>query len=257
MDAGTMAAIITAISGIASAASQKGGLLGSREKHSSTYGKGGQNLVKDIQDFAQGGFAQGDITQNQGYQQGQDWLNGLFGNDPAFWDKFEAPINRNYEENTIPDLANRFASMGSGGSLGSTGFRNQATREAGNLNTNLAALRGGMQQQGVNQQLGYAQQPISNWQQLIQQALTPTENKYQGPSTGLLGGVASGIISGAAQGYGNQWGQNMAGTSQPQSQQPQSSQYQPYSGMGNSSYQSGLPNFNPNYRTPGQSPLTY
>ena len=211
MDPGTIMMLASLASGVAGAAGKSGGLFGSNEKKGSTYGKGGKDLVKQIQQFAQGGFGQGDITQNQGYGQGQDWLNGLFGNDQGFWDKFEDPIKRNYEENTIPDLANRFASMGSGGSLGSTGFRNQATREAGNLNTNLAALRGGMQQQGVNQQLGYAQQPISNWHQMLQQALTPTENTYQGPSSGFLGGILPGLFSGAAQGYGNQWGQNMAG----------------------------------------------
>ena len=191
-------------------------LFGSPEKHGSTYGKGAQDLLSRIQQFAQGGFNQGNIQQNQGYQQGQEWLNNLFGNNPDFWNQFEAPIQRNYEENTIPDLANRFASMGSGGSLGSTGFRNQATREAGNLNTNLAALRGGMQQQGVGQQLGYAQQPVSNWQQLLGQALTPTENKYQGASSGLLGGILPGLAGGFGAGYGQQFGQGMAGGGQRQ-----------------------------------------
>jgi len=235
MDPGTIMMLASLASGAAGASGKSGGLFGSNEKKGSTYGKGAQDILKQIQQFAQGGFGQGDIQQNQGYGQGQDWLNNLFGNDQGFWDKFEAPIQRNYEENTIPDLANRFASMGSGGSLGSTGFRNQATREAGNLNTNLAALRGGMQQQGVNQQLGYAQQPISNWQQMLQQALTPTQNTYQGPSTGFLGGILPGLFSGAAQGYGNKWGQNMAGG-------PNSNQ----GGMGTQQQ-----------RMPGQDPLTY
>jgi len=94
----------------------------------------------------------------------------------------QAPMQRDFQENTIPDLANRFASMGSGGALGSSGFRNQAVREAGNLHSNIAAMRGGMQQQGVNQGLQYAQQPFQNMMQMMGLGLTPTQNNYQPPS---------------------------------------------------------------------------
>ena len=187
------------------------GMMGSPEKQGSTYGKGALSTLDKIQQYAQGGFGNSNIQQNQGYQQGQDWLSNLMGNDQGFWDKFEAPMQRQFEENTIPDLANRFASMGSGGSTGSTAFRNQLGREGSNLHTNIAAMRGGMQQQGANQALQYAQQPISNWQQLLGHALTPTENTYQGASTGLLGGVLPGLMSGLSQGYGQNMGQNMAG----------------------------------------------
>lgn len=121
---------------------------------------------------------QGDITKNQGYQQGQEWLNSLF-NDPEFFKSFEAPLMRQFEEETIPGLANRFAGMGSGGSLGSTAFRNQLGREGSTLHEKIASLRGGLQQQGVNQGLQYAQAPVSNYMQQLQQLLTPTQNTYQ------------------------------------------------------------------------------
>jgi len=150
------------------------------------------------------------ITQYPQYQQGQDYLMSLF-NDPEFFNQFEAPLQRQFQEQTVPDLANRFASMGSGGSLGSTGFRNQLAREGSNLGTNIAALRGGMQQQAIPQLLGYAQQPFNNLMSLYQQALQPTQNTYQPASAGFFGPIASSFAGGAAQGYGNQWGQNMAG----------------------------------------------
>lgn len=121
---------------------------------------------------------QGDITNNQNYQQGSDWLSSLF-NDPEFFKSFEAPLMRQFEENTIPNLANRFAGMGSGGATGSTAFRNQLGREASTLHEKIASLRGGLQQQGVNQSLQYAQQPASNYLQQMQQFLTPTQNTYQ------------------------------------------------------------------------------
>jgi len=119
-----------------------------------------------------------DITQDKNYQQGSEWLSKLF-NDPEFFKSFEAPLMRQFEEDIVPGLANRFAGMGSGGSTGSTAFRNQLGREGSNLSTNIAALRGGMQQQGVNQGLQYAQQPVSNYMQMLQQALRPTQNTYQ------------------------------------------------------------------------------
>jgi hypothetical protein len=186
------------------------GALGQKGETSSTYGKGALSTLDQIQQQVKGMGNQGvgNIQQNQNYQGGQNWLQDLFSN-PDFFNSFEAPLMRDYEENTIPNLANRFAGMGSGGSLGSTGFRNQATREAGNLHSNIANLRGGLQQQGVNQSLQYAQQPAQNYMQMLQQALTPTQNVYQPPSnpfSGILGALSGGI----GQGFGQQFGQQFA-----------------------------------------------
>jgi len=177
---------------------------GEDEKHGSTQSptqiKGIEQLLKDLQGMK--GGAQ-NIQANPQYMQGQEYLNGLF-NDPQFFNKFEAPLQRQFNEQTVPDLANRFASMGSGGSTGSTGFRNQLAREGSNLSTNIAALRGGMQQQGVNQALQYAQQPFNNYAQLMQTALTPYQNTYQGPSTGPYSGIAAQGTAAAMNYYANQ-----------------------------------------------------
>jgi hypothetical protein len=120
----------------------------------------------------------GDVSQNQNFQQGSDWLSSLF-SDPDFFKSFEAPIQRQFQEETIPGLANRFAGMGTGGALGSTAFRNQLGREGSRLHEMIASLRGGLQQQGVNQSLAYAQQPVSNYLNQLQTFLTPTQNTYQ------------------------------------------------------------------------------
>jgi hypothetical protein len=170
MDPATMSAIMSALAPILK------GVFGNSGGPGSTYNT--QQL-----DFMKKGLtnlnpAQGDITQNQGYQQGMDWLSNLF-NDPNFFKSFEAPLMRQFEEETLPGVANRFAGMGSGGSTGSTAFRNQANRESTNLYEKLASLRGGLQQQGVNQSLQYAQQPVSNYLQQLQQFLQPTQNTYQ------------------------------------------------------------------------------
>jgi hypothetical protein len=201
MDPGTAMILASVIS------AGGGALFGSGSKQGSTLSKGQRGGINDILQAIKGmkGGAQ-DITQNQGYQQGNEWLSNLF-NDPDFFRSFEAPLMRQYEEEIIPGLANRFASMGSGGSTGSTAFRNQLAREGSNLSTNIAALRGGMQQQGVNQSLQYAQQPFQNLMSMYGQALgQPVNNQYQPPSAGM-GALAAPFAQGAAAYYGAGGGQ--------------------------------------------------
>lgn len=201
IDPASMMAISTALMTLV------GGLTGEKGKQGSTHSKkqlkGLEGIMEDIKSMK--GGAQ-DITQQPGYQQGNQWLMSMF-NDPEFFNRFEAPLQRQFEENTIPDLANRFASMGSGGSLGSTGFRNQLAREGSNLSTNIAAQRGGMMQQAIPQLLGYAQQPFSNLMSLQNLAYGQgTQNTYQPPSTGFFGGMAPAFANATAQMYGGQGG---------------------------------------------------
>lgn len=186
-----------------------GGLTGDKAKQGSTYSKGQRSAIDDILQSIKGMKGSQDITQQPGYQQGNEWLMSMF-NDPEFFNQFEAPLQRQFQEQTVPDLANRFASMGSGGALGSTGFRNQLAREGSNLSTNLAALRGGMQQQAIPQLLGYANQPFSNMMSLYNQGLQPTQNQYHPASPGFGGNIGASMFGGMAQGLGNQWGQQMS-----------------------------------------------
>lgn len=146
-------------------------------------GGAGSTFNNQQQDFMKQGLGglspqMGDITQSPNYLSGQSWLTGLF-SDPDFFKNFEAPLQRQFQEETVPGLANRFAGMGSGGSTQSTGFRNQLGREGSKLHEMIASLRGGMQQQGISQSLQYAQQPASNYLQQLSQFLTPTQNTYQ------------------------------------------------------------------------------
>lgn len=203
IDPATMTMLVSLIGGALS------GLGGKKGQTSSTFNKSQLGGLEDILQSIRGmrGGAQ-DITQNQNYQQGQNWLGSLF-NDPEFFNRFEAPAFRQFNEEIAPGIANRFAAMGSGGSLGSTGFRNQIAREGGNLATNLAAQRGNMQQQAVPQLLGYSQQPFSNLMSLYQQALQPTQNVYQQPSAGFFGPIAASLAGGLSQGYGQKLGQSL------------------------------------------------
>ncbi len=186
-----------------------GGLTGEKGGQGSTYNQnqlgGLDKVLSDVMGMR--GKGQNDITQNQNFQGGQNWLNDLFSNDQGFFDKFQAPMERNFSENIAPSLANKFGGMGSGGSFGSS-FRNQANREGEHLQESLAAMRGGMQSQGVNQSLQYGQAPVNNFMQMLQQAMQPTQNTYQGPSMGFMGGMAAPFAQGAASYWGGQGGQN-------------------------------------------------
>ena len=189
---------------------------GSDAERGSSYSSGQMSHIDDVLQSLKGGPP--NITQNQGYGQGQDWLMSMF-NDPEFYNKFEAPMQRQFQEQTVPDLANRFAAQGSGGSLGSTGFRNQLAREGSNLHTNIAAQRGQMQQGAIPQLLQYAQQPVSNYYQGSNAALGGggVNNQYL-PATAGPWGPGFAQMSGAfAQGAGQQWGQNMANPNPGQS----------------------------------------
>lgn len=195
-------AAMTALSAASSAFGEKG-------KQGSTYSKPQLGKIEDILNDLKGMKGSQDITQNAGYQQGLQSLMNLF-NDPEFFKSFEAPLQRQFQEETVPGLANRFASMGSGGATGSTAFRNQLGREGSNLSTNIAALRGNMQMNAIPQLLQYAQQPFSNYMSLLQTALNPTQNTYQGPTAGPLGNILPPIIGAYGQGWAQQQGQNMA-----------------------------------------------
>lgn len=176
---------------------------GSDAETKSSYNKGQKGGVDDIMAFLKGQGGNMDISQNPQYQQGNEWLQSLF-NDEGFFKNFEAPAMRQFEEEIVPGVANRFASQGSGGSLGSTGFRNQMARESGNLATNLAAMRGGMQQNAIPQMFASANMPFQNMMQLYNTGLGhPTENVYQ-PASNPWGAVAGAGLQGYMQGYGSE-----------------------------------------------------
>lgn len=201
MDPGTLMALYSIGTGL------YGALNGNQGEQQSSYSKPQQGGINDILNMVKGMKGQGDITKNQGFQSGQNWINDLF-NDQNFFDKFEAPMQRQFSEQTIPGLANQFGGMGSGGSLGSTAFRNALGREGEHLQESIAGMRGGMQQQGVNQAMNYAQQPFQNMMSLYGQGLgSPMMNQYQPPSAGM-GALAAPFAQGAASYWGGQGGQN-------------------------------------------------
>lgn len=105
------------------------------------------------------------IQQSPLFQSGSSYLSSLLSGNPEATAAFEAPYLRQFNEQIVPGLAERFAGMGAG-AQSSSAF-NQALGAAGaGLQENLASLREGLRFQAVPQALGFAQQPVANYQGL-------------------------------------------------------------------------------------------
>lgn len=115
--------------------------------------------------------------------QGLDWIKQILGGDTS---AFEAPLLRQYNEETVPGIANQFAGMGSHGSFGGSGFQQALGSAGGQLTENLAAMRAGLKNQAIGQLQNFASQ-----------AYQPTfQNAYRPPTGGVLGGLAGGLAGG-------------------------------------------------------------
>jgi len=138
------------------------------------------------------------------YQRGEDWINRLLSNEPGAFEDFEAPYRQQFEQETIPGIAERFAGMGSG-NQSSSAFRNALGGAGANLSANLANLRSNLQMQTLPHALNYAQAPFQNLQNLGNVALRSTSQTQQG-SPGflnpILGALGGGVAGGVGQGLG-------------------------------------------------------
>lgn len=121
----------------------------------------------------------------------------LLSGSPESYEKFEAPMMRQFNEQVVPGIAERFTGVG-----GQSSAFQQALGNAGaGLQENLASMRGGLQQQGA-QGLLQALMGLSG-QGLGTHAF---ENVYQpkAPSflQSLFGGIGGGVGSGLGLGAG-------------------------------------------------------
>lgn len=139
--------------------------------------------------------------QGQGgaYSGAQNYLSKILSGDKGSLAEFEAPYRQEFEQKTIPGLAERFAGLGGGmgGGLSSSGFGQALGGAGAQLQSQLAGVHGALKQGASGQALG-------QFNQLANQGLgTRTfENTYQPGSTGLLGGLLQGAGSGLGMGAG-------------------------------------------------------
>lgn len=119
--------------------------------------------------------------------QGMEYLSKILGGDT---EAFEKPLMRQFEEQTIPSLAERFSGMDA---MGSSAFKQSLGQAGAGLSENLGALRGQLQQGALGQLA----------QLLGMGTQTPTFQYQQIPGTeGALRPLLSGIGSGIGSGLG-------------------------------------------------------
>ena len=156
----------------------KHGLTGSKprfEKHSMLTGHQVKSLNKILSDINPEAL---DITQSPLYQKGQSFISDLLSPDSETAQAFEAPYKRQFSEEILPQIAERFAGTGS---LDSSGFQNTVGRAGAGLSENLAALRSQLAMQAVPQAFSFSQQPFSNLMSRI--GLGLGTNKFTGIGT--------------------------------------------------------------------------
>jgi hypothetical protein len=142
---------------------------------------------------------QGSGIENQPmYQQGSDFLSRIMSQDPETMRQFEAPMMRQFNEQIVPGLAERFSGMGA---RSSSAF-NQTMGQAGaGLSEQIAAMRANLGMGAAQQAFGYAQMPFQQMMQKAGLAMgTPTfgYQALEGRS-----GALQGALGGFAQGAGN------------------------------------------------------
>lgn len=122
-------------------------------------------------------------------------LGNILSGDEGTFNKFAAPYMQQFEQQLVPQLAERFAGLGGahgGGALQSSGFAQALGGAGANLQSTLANLF-------ANLQRGTANDVFGQYNQLAQTALgaSPFENIRERGNTGVLGGLASGLSEGA------------------------------------------------------------
>ncbi len=117
--------------------------------------------------------------------------------------RFSDPYMRQFEQQTIPGIAERFAGAGGGlgGGLSSSGFGQALSSAAGDLQSNLASMKTGLQRQAMGD-------IMSQYTGMSQQGLQAQPFAYgrQQAEPGLLGQYAQSGFPGFSQGlsaFGN------------------------------------------------------
>lgn len=161
----------------------------------STFNPQQKSLFKQL--MASLGGGQGlNLQQNPLFQSGQNYLQNILSGSPESSQAFEAPAMRQFQEQILPMIAERFSGLGAG-AQGSSAFQKVLGQAGAGLSENLARLRGELQQGAVQPALQYAQQPYENASRLLgmnTQALIPKQQSWwQNALSGLSGGVGQGL----------------------------------------------------------------
>lgn len=137
-------------------------------------------------------------SQGGGYNQAMGLLQQYLDPESEVYKNFEAPYMRQFNEQTIPQLAERFAGMGAqGGALSSSGFGQALGAAGAGLQENLASMKSGMQRQAAGDIMG-------QYNNLLGQGLgaQPFGYHQKSASTGLVPNVLANFAQGLGKSIG-------------------------------------------------------
>lgn len=172
-------------------------------------GGGSKDRVKKMPTFTRGQsrFFDSFLRQMQGlqgsaYPQAMGQLQGLLDPNSQIYKDVSAPYMRQFNEQTVPQLAERFAGGAQGGALSSSGFGQALSTAGAGLNENLASLRAQLQQNAIQSILGQYNQGAAT--ALGQQPFAYAQRQgTQSPLQAGIGGFFSGLTPGAIQSGSN------------------------------------------------------
>ena len=147
-----------------------------------------------------------------------NYANDLMSPTSQAYQNFAAPEMRNFNEETMPDIAEQFAGVGG---LSSSGFQQAATGAGAGLQERLAALRSGLQMQGAtmlsqlsSQRNEMAMQPYEMALQRAQGMMGQSSFAYN-PRTpkqpSVLSQFGGNLLGAAATGLGTAFGGPIGG----------------------------------------------
>ena len=145
-----------------------------------------------------------------------DYYRDLMSNDSATMNQLSAPETRRFNEQTIPDIAEQYAGMGSGG-LSSSGFQNAAVGAGTDLSERLGAIRAQLRQQGAQGLQSIGQSALGNYSQnMVTQPGSEGLIAGLAPAIGTaagyaIGGPAGGAVGGGIGSAGGNWLKNSFG----------------------------------------------
>lgn len=144
-----------------------------------------------------------------GYGRAQNYLSSILSGDPDTLNQFAAPYLQQFEQQIVPRLASRFAGIGGahgGGAIGSSGFAQALGGAGAGLQAQLAGLHANLQRVAASDLMGQYNTLAS-----LGLGQQPFENIYERGTTGIGGGLASGLSEGLGRYGGMAFGNKLFG----------------------------------------------
>lgn len=141
-----------------------------------------------------------DLSKNKTFMRGQDFVKQMLDPSSEAYQKFEAPYMRQFNEEIVPGVAERFSQYDA---QDSSAFNQSMGQAASSLSERLAALRTQSMGAASNQALQYGTAQAGVYGSLYGQSLGSSPYAYQVmPGQNATEGWGGGAMSGIAQGAG-------------------------------------------------------